>query len=53
MKLDMLFELQPKPKPWDKPHPYGQREAEQSVYYEALEQVKLADSVGFGTVWCV
>jgi alkanesulfonate monooxygenase SsuD/methylene tetrahydromethanopterin reductase-like flavin-dependent oxidoreductase (luciferase family) len=53
MKLDMLFELQPKPQPWSKPHPYGQREAEQIVYYEALEQVKLADKMGFGTVWCV
>lgn len=53
MKLDMLFELQPKPKPWTDPHPYGQRKAEQSVYYEALDQVRLADEVGFGTVWCV
>ena len=53
MKLDMLFELQPKPKPWTLPHPYGQRDAEQRVYFEALEQVKLADKLGFGTVWCV
>jgi len=53
MKLDMLFELQPKPKPWSLPHPYGQRDAEQRVYYEALDQVRLADKVGFGTVWCV
>lgn len=49
----MLFELQPKPKPWTLPHPYGQRDAEQRVYYEALDQVRLADKVGFGTVWCV
>jgi len=53
VKLDMLFELQPKPQPWSQPHPYGQKAAEQSVYFEALEQVKLADQVGFGTVWCV
>jgi len=31
MKLDLLYEFQPKIKPWSKPHPYGQREAEQRV----------------------
>ena len=25
VKLDLLYEFQPKIKPWDKPHPYGQR----------------------------
>ena len=53
MKLDLLYELQPKVQPWSKPHPYGQREAEQSVYYEAIDQVKLADTLGFQTVWFV
>ena len=28
MKLDLLYEVDV-PKPWGKPHPYGQREAEQ------------------------
>ena len=28
MKLDLFYEVQA-PKPWGKPHPYGQREAEQ------------------------
>ena len=28
VKLDLLYEFQPKVKPWDLPHPYGQRKAE-------------------------
>ena len=36
MKLDVLYEFQPKIKPWSKPHPYGQREAEQRTYDEAV-----------------
>jgi alkanesulfonate monooxygenase SsuD/methylene tetrahydromethanopterin reductase-like flavin-dependent oxidoreductase (luciferase family) len=52
MKLDMLYELQA-PKPWGKPHPYGQREAEQKAYFDAIEQVKLADKLGYGTIWFV
>ena len=52
MKLDLLYELQA-PKPWGKPHPYGQREAEQQSYFEAIEQVKLADRLGYGTAWFV
>ncbi len=52
MKLDLLYEVDV-PKPWGKPHPYGQREAEQQAYAEALEQIKLADGLGFNTVWCV
>jgi alkanesulfonate monooxygenase SsuD/methylene tetrahydromethanopterin reductase-like flavin-dependent oxidoreductase (luciferase family) len=52
MKLDLLYELH-SVKPWGKPHPYGQREAEQKTYFDALEQVKLADKVGFGTAWFV
>lgn len=51
MKLDLLYEIQPKPKPWTLPHPYGQRDAEQRSYYEMVEQVKLADRLGFETVW--
>ena len=52
MKLDLLYEIDV-PKPWAKPHPYGQREAEQRAYREAIEQIKLADKVGFHTSWHV
>src|SRR5580704_1866547 len=52
MKLDLLYEIDA-PKPWDKPHPYGQREAEQRAYREAIEQIKLGDSLGFNTIWAV
>jgi alkanesulfonate monooxygenase SsuD/methylene tetrahydromethanopterin reductase-like flavin-dependent oxidoreductase (luciferase family) len=52
MKLDLLYEIDA-PKPWDKPHPYGQREVEQRAYREAVEQIRLADQLGFGTVWAV
>ncbi|MGA2306462.1 MAG: LLM class flavin-dependent oxidoreductase [Acidimicrobiales bacterium] len=48
-----MYEFQPKPKPWKQPHPYGQRAAEQSVYDEGIEQIKLADTLGYQTVWCV
>ena len=53
MKLDLLYEFQPKIKPWDKPHPYGQREAEQRCYDEAIAEIQYADKLGFNTVWCV
>src|SRR5437667_3279698 len=53
MKLDLLYEIDV-PKPWpNKPHPYGQREAEQKAYREAIEQIKLADRYGFNTIWSV
>ena len=53
MKLDLLYEIDV-PKPWpDKPHPYGQREAEQKAYGDALEQIALADTLGFNGVWLV
>src|SRR3954464_14548385 len=52
MKLDLLYEIDV-PKPWAKPHPYGQREAEQRAYREALEQIKLGDKLGFHTTWNV
>ena len=47
MKLDLLYEFQPKVKPWGKPHPYGQREAEVAAYDEAIAEVKFADTLGF------
>ncbi|HEY4332628.1 MAG TPA: LLM class flavin-dependent oxidoreductase, partial [Ilumatobacteraceae bacterium] len=53
MKLDLLYEFQPKIKPWAKPHPYGQREAEQRTYDEAIAEIQYADKLGFNTVWCV
>ena len=49
MKLDLLYEFQPKIKPWDKPHPYGQREAEQRTYDEAIAEIQFADRLGFNT----
>ena len=52
MKLDLLYEIDA-PKPWGKEHPYGQREREQQAYYDAIEQIKLADSLGFETIWAV
>src|SRR5438270_13535776 len=53
MKLDLLYEIDV-PKPWpEKPHPYGQREAEQKAYRDALEQIALADTLGFNGVWLV
>jgi alkanesulfonate monooxygenase SsuD/methylene tetrahydromethanopterin reductase-like flavin-dependent oxidoreductase (luciferase family) len=48
MELDLLFELDC-PKPW----PGGQREAERAAYLDRLEQAKVADRVGFKTVWLV
>lgn len=53
MKLDLLYEIQPKVRPWDLPHPYGQRKAEQEAYDEAIEQIQLADRLGFETAWVV
>jgi alkanesulfonate monooxygenase SsuD/methylene tetrahydromethanopterin reductase-like flavin-dependent oxidoreductase (luciferase family) len=53
MKLDLLYEIDT-PYPWpDLPHPYDQRTAEQQAYREAFEQIRLADTVGFHTVWIV
>jgi alkanesulfonate monooxygenase SsuD/methylene tetrahydromethanopterin reductase-like flavin-dependent oxidoreductase (luciferase family) len=53
VKLDLLYEIQPKVRPWDLPHPYGQRKAEQEAYDEAVEQIQLADRLGFNTAWVV
>jgi alkanesulfonate monooxygenase SsuD/methylene tetrahydromethanopterin reductase-like flavin-dependent oxidoreductase (luciferase family) len=52
MLLDLLYEIDV-PKPWDKPHPWGQREGEQRAYREAIEQIRLADRLGFHTTWHV
>ena len=53
MKLDLLYEFQPKVKPWPEPHPYGQRRAEQQTYDEAIAEIQFADTLGFQTVWVV
>lgn len=52
MKLDLLYEVDA-PRPWDGPHPIGQRKAERRAYSDAVEQVKMADQFGFNTVWAV
>jgi alkanesulfonate monooxygenase SsuD/methylene tetrahydromethanopterin reductase-like flavin-dependent oxidoreductase (luciferase family) len=52
MKLDLLYEVDV-PKPWHKPHPWGQREAEQLAFREAIEQIKLADTLGYNGTWHV
>ncbi len=53
MKLDVLYEIDVPQTVGDKPHPYGQRDAEQQAYAEAFEQIKLADRMGFHTTWHV
>ncbi len=45
MKFGIFYELSV-PRPWD-------REAERTVYERALEQVRLADELGFDQVWAV
>src|SRR6266545_381312 len=45
MKFGIFYELSV-PRPWD-------REAERKVYLNALEQVRLADELGFDQVWAV
>ena len=53
MKLDLLYEFQPKIKPWADPFPIGQKKAEQQTYDEAMDEIRFADKLGFNTVWCV
>ncbi len=53
MKLDLLYEIDV-PKPWgDEPWPENQRKREQRAYKEAIEQVRLADTLGFNCAWFV
>jgi alkanesulfonate monooxygenase SsuD/methylene tetrahydromethanopterin reductase-like flavin-dependent oxidoreductase (luciferase family) len=52
MKLDLLYEIDAT-EPWEGPHPQGQRMRERRAYREAIEQIKLADSLGYHTVWLV
>lgn len=53
MKLDLLYEFQPKIGPYVEPFPEGQKKAEQACYDEAIEEIRFADRLGFETVWCV
>ena len=52
MDLSLLYEFDV-PQPWEGEHPWGQRMAERKAYKENIEQIVLADKVGFHTVWCV
>jgi alkanesulfonate monooxygenase SsuD/methylene tetrahydromethanopterin reductase-like flavin-dependent oxidoreductase (luciferase family) len=45
MKFGLFYELSV-PRPWT-------RESERTVYQNALEQVRLADELGFDQVWAV
>ena len=52
MDLGLLYEFDV-PQPWAGEHPWGQRTEERRVYKENIEQIVLADKVGFDTVWLV
>lgn len=52
MELGLLYEFNV-PRPWAGEHPWGQRTAERQVYRDCIEQIVLADKMGFDTVWCV
>jgi alkanesulfonate monooxygenase SsuD/methylene tetrahydromethanopterin reductase-like flavin-dependent oxidoreductase (luciferase family) len=53
VKLDLLYEFQPKIGPLREPHPHGQRRAEQQTYDEAIAEIQYADRLGFNTAWVV
>jgi alkanesulfonate monooxygenase SsuD/methylene tetrahydromethanopterin reductase-like flavin-dependent oxidoreductase (luciferase family) len=52
MELGLLYEFDV-PQPWAGEHPWGQRMGERKAYRENIEQIVLADKVGFEAVWCV
>jgi len=52
LELGLLYEFDV-PQPWAGEHPWGQRTAERQTYRDCIEQIVLADKVGFETVWCV
>ena len=52
MELGLLYEFDV-PQPWAGAHPWGQRKAEREVYRDTLEQIVLADKLGFEAVWLV
>jgi alkanesulfonate monooxygenase SsuD/methylene tetrahydromethanopterin reductase-like flavin-dependent oxidoreductase (luciferase family) len=52
MELGLLYEFDV-PQPWAGAHPWGQRSAERQVYRDNIEQIVLADKLGFEAVWLV
>ena len=52
MELGLLYEFDC-PQPWAGAHPWGQREAERAAYRDNIEQIVLADRLGFEAVWLV
>jgi alkanesulfonate monooxygenase SsuD/methylene tetrahydromethanopterin reductase-like flavin-dependent oxidoreductase (luciferase family) len=52
MELGLLYEFDV-PQPWAGEHPWGQRMAERQVYRDNIEQIVLADKLGFEAVWLV
>ena len=52
MELSLLYEFDC-PQPWAGGHPWGQRMAERVSYRDNIEQIVLADKLGFEAVWLV
>jgi alkanesulfonate monooxygenase SsuD/methylene tetrahydromethanopterin reductase-like flavin-dependent oxidoreductase (luciferase family) len=52
MDLGMLYEFDV-PQPWAGEHPWGQRMGERQAYRDNIEQIVLADKLGFEAVWLV
>ena len=52
MDLGLLYEFDV-PQPWAGEHPWGQRMAERMAYRDNIEQIVLADKLGFEAVWLV
>jgi alkanesulfonate monooxygenase SsuD/methylene tetrahydromethanopterin reductase-like flavin-dependent oxidoreductase (luciferase family) len=52
MELGLLYEFDC-PQPWAGQHPWGQRMAERQTYRDNIEQIVLADKMGFEAVWLV
>ena len=52
MELGLLYEFDV-PQPWAGEHPWGQRMAERTIYKDNIEQIVLADRLGFEAVWLV
>lgn len=52
MELGLLYEFDV-PHPWAGEHPWGQRKAEREAYRDNIEQIVLADRMGFEAVWLV
>src|SRR5262249_42749561 len=53
VKLDLLYEIQPRVGPEYASFPEGQKLSQQVAYRQAIEQIQLADKLGFNTIWLV